>query len=81
MIEHDTILNILQHMGFDDVWLKWIKCLLDSGHSSILLNGVPDNSFHCKRGVRQGDPLSPLLFVAAAELLQVVINKELDEQS
>jgi hypothetical protein len=41
MIEHDTILNILQHMGFDDVWLKCIKCLLDSGHSSILLNGVP----------------------------------------
>jgi hypothetical protein len=80
MIEHDTIMSILKHMGFDDVWLKWIKCLLDSGHSSILLNGVPGNSFHCKRGVRQGDPLSPLLFVATAELLQVVINKELDDQ-
>jgi retron-type reverse transcriptase len=75
MIEHDTILNILQHMGFDEMWLKWIKCLLSSGHSSILLNGVPGKSFHCKRGVRQGDPLSPLLFVAAAELLQVIINR------
>jgi retron-type reverse transcriptase len=76
MMEHDTILKILAHMGFDDVWIKWMKCILDSGHSSILLNGVPGNTFHCKRGVRQGDPLSPLLFVAGAELLQKVINKE-----
>jgi hypothetical protein len=77
MIEHDTILNILQHMGFDEIWINWIKSLLSSGHSSILLNGVPGKSFHCKRGVRQGDPLSPLLFVAAAELLQVIINREM----
>ncbi len=41
----------------------------------MLLNGVPGNSFKCKRGVRQGDPLSPLLFVLGAELLQRIINK------
>lgn len=41
----------------------------------MLLNGVPRKFFRCKRGVRQGDPLSPLLFVLAAELLQVLINK------
>jgi hypothetical protein len=41
----------------------------------VLLNGVPGKQFHCKRGVRQGDPLSPLLFVLAAELLQLVVNR------
>lgn len=46
--------------------------------SSILLNGVPGKFFHCKRGVRQGNPLSPLLFVLAADLLQSIVNKEKD---
>jgi len=38
------------------------------------LNGVPGKQFKCKRGVRQGDPLSPLLFILATEILQYVIN-------
>jgi hypothetical protein len=42
--------------------------------SAVLLNGVPGKVFHCKRGVRQGDPLSPLLFVLVAELLQLIVN-------
>ena len=40
-----------------------------------MLNGVPGKKFYCKRGVRQGDTLSFLLFVLAADLLQSVLNK------
>ena len=68
------MLSMMAHLGYPDLWLKWMRMIFSSGFSSILLNGVPGKQFHCKRGVRQGDPLSLLLFVLAAELLQYVIN-------
>ena len=73
-VEHSTMLSMLAHLGFPELWLKWMRMIFSSGFSSILLNGVPGKQFHCKRGARQGDPLSPLLFVLAAELLQYVIS-------
>jgi hypothetical protein len=56
--------------------LKWIQDLLTTGTSSVLLNGTTGKDFICKRGVRQGDLLSPLLFAVVADLLQCVINRE-----
>jgi hypothetical protein len=60
--------------GYPDLFLQWVKEVLSSGSSSILLNGIPGKSFLCKRDVRQGDPLSPLLFVQGADLLQALVN-------
>jgi hypothetical protein len=71
--------DILKHKGFGQRWVKWIEDILGSGTSSVLLNDVPGKTFHCRRGVRQGDPLSPLLFVLAADLLQTVINNAFQE--
>jgi hypothetical protein len=55
-----------------------MSSVFSSGTSVVLLNGVPGKTFHCSRGVRQGDPLSPLLFVLASDFLQTLINKDKD---
>jgi hypothetical protein len=72
-IERQAILEILRHKCFGDRWTGWIRNILNSGTPSVLLN-VPGKVFHCNRGLRQGDPLSPLLFVFAADLLQTLVN-------
>lgn len=62
-VEHGIILEILMAKGFDNKWNSWVQELLPSRTSSVLLNRVPGKHFQCRRGFRQGDPLSPLLFV------------------
>ena len=52
MVEHKSILNILQAKGFPTKWCTWICHILSLGTSSVLLNGVPGKDFHCRRGVR-----------------------------
>ena len=73
-IEHECIYQVLRHMGFPEKFIYWVKIMLETGTSSVLVNGVPGRKFKCRRGVTQGDPLSPLLFALGAEILQYVIN-------
>jgi hypothetical protein len=74
-IKHMTIIQMMQQLGFSGKWTGWVQQILSSATTSVLLNGVPGKNINCQRGVRQGDPLSPLLFVLAADLLQSIINK------
>jgi hypothetical protein len=76
-IEHSIIIQMMKGFGFNEPWLQWTENILSTATTSVLLNGVPGKQLACKRGVRQGDPMSPMLFVMAAELLQCIINKAL----
>jgi len=65
----------MANKGFSEKWISWIRVVFSSASPAILLNGVSGKPFKSKRGVRQGDPLSPLLFVLAADPLQSTINE------
>jgi hypothetical protein len=74
-LEHDALFMISKHKGFSDQWISWVKDFLSSGVSSVLVNGVPGKQFYYKRGVRQGDPLSPLLYVLGGGGLATVCSQ------
>jgi hypothetical protein len=66
--------DMLLAFGFEDRWVSWILNLTSTAFFSILVNGVPSNPFSPSRGIRQGDPLSPFLFLIMAEGLSRSIH-------
>lgn len=70
----DFLLEALEKVGFGVRWRDWVSMLLSSASSSVFLNGTTGRSFKHRRGVRQGNPLSPLLFILALEPLHLLLQ-------
>jgi hypothetical protein len=68
-VNWDFLLYMLRRCGFGERWCSWIAHCISSVHFSVLVNGTPSDFFSSSRGLRQGDRLSPLLFVIVMEAL------------
>jgi hypothetical protein len=69
------LLEVLWFMGFPHGWLQWMSTILSSVSTKVLINGTPGDRISHARGLRQGDPLSPMLFLLIMEVLSAVIRK------
>lgn len=69
------LFEMLSKFGFPSTWINWIKECVSSAHSSVLVNGSPTREFRMEKGLRQGDPLSPFLFILAVEGVSMIFKR------
>ncbi len=70
-----SLFYLLSHMGFGSKWIQWIHMCISTVRFSVLINGTTSGFFNSSRGLRQGDPLFPLLFLLFMEMLSKLFKK------
>ena len=71
----EALLNLLQRMGFGEKWCRWIRTCISTVQFSMLVHGSPADFFGSSRGLRQGDPLSSMLFLVMVEVFSRMLKR------
>ena len=66
---------MMGRLGFNSIWIKWIKACLESTIILVLVNGSPTDEFRPRKGLRQRDPLPSFLFLITAKDLMGLVRK------
>lgn len=69
------VFEVLRSINFDSKWIDWISSIFESSRISVIVNGAPSEEFSPTKGLRQGDPLSPLLFNLIGEVLAKLLDR------
>ena len=77
-LEWNFMFKCLEIFGFGNSLARWVETFYSNVSSCIINNGSFSANFELNRGVRQGDPLSPYLFVIAIETLTAAIRTSTD---
>ncbi|GJR88976.1 RNA-directed DNA polymerase, eukaryota [Tanacetum coccineum] len=77
-VRWDYLDDVLKRFGFGEKWCGWIQNCLLSSKGSVIVNGSPTKEFQFHRGLKQGDPLSPFLFLLIMESLHISMQRVVD---
>lgn len=80
LVDWEFLLDLLKARGFGPKWMEWMKNILASTKANVLINGSPNGYIRYLRGLHQGDPLSPLLFILVTDLLSTMFKYALDSR-
>jgi hypothetical protein len=68
-------MEVHEKLGFGLIWRDMLSGLLSFSSSQLLLNGIPGEPITHQRGMRQGDPLYPMLFILVMDVLNLMVTK------
>eukprot|EP01018_Ginkgo_biloba_P014379 Gb_37800 [translate_table: standard] len=80
-LDRSFLLKVLERFGFSEDWRKRVESCISNPSFSVLVNGSPARFFKSSRGLRQGFPLSPGLFILAAEALGRILKNKVERGS
>ncbi|GJU28851.1 RNA-directed DNA polymerase, eukaryota [Tanacetum coccineum] len=78
-VRWDYLIDVLEAFGFGSIWCNSIRGTFGFSKAPILVNGSPSDEFHLHCGLKQGNPLSPYLFILVMESLHLSVNKAVGE--